>query len=241
MTTPSPQQDVAAANRILAHEGVVDGYGHVSLRDPKDPQRFWLSASVSPGQVTAEDVLAFGLDGEPLLPATRALYSERAIHAALFRARPDIQAVVHGHAEETIPFSVSDVPLRPILHVAGIIGTHVPVWDIRDRFGETDLLVTTAEQADDLAACLGAGRAALLRGHGFVTAGQSLELAVRTSVYLKANARLLLQALQLGGGVRYLSDAEVQAVDARMGSPRATRRLWDNWVRRAGLPTGVAS
>ena len=170
---------------------------------------------------------------QPVEPTGRALYSERVIHSAIFRARPDIHAVVHGHAEETVPFSVTDVPLRPVLHVAGIIGRNIPVWDMRQRFGDTDLLVTESEQADDLARTLGDGRVVLMRGHGFTVAAESLELAVRTAVYLKINARILLQALQLGGRVTPLTDGEIDAVNARMGSPRATRRVWDNWQRRS--------
>lgn len=228
--------DLVTANHILAHEEVVDSYGHVSLRDPTDQHRFWLSSSVSPEQVTHEDILTYDLDARAQPETSLPQYSERVIHSAIYRARPDVQAVIHGHADETIPFTVTDVKLRPVLHVAGIIGANIPVWDIREGFGDTDLLVVNQDHAASLAASLGQGRVVLMRGHGFTVAAESLELAVRTAIYLKANARIQLEALRLGN-VKYLSDDEIAAVNAKMGSPAATRRVWENWKNRLGRPT----
>lgn len=227
-------RDLAIANRILAHEGVVDSYGHVSVRLPDDPDRFLLSISRSPEQVKPEDIRIFGLDGEPVEKTDEALYSERVIHARIYAARPDVQAIVHGHAQEVLPFTVSDVKLQAVLHVAGIIGHDLPVWDMADAFGDTDLLVTSVDHADDLAATLGRQRVVLMRGHGFTATGPSLELAVRTSYYLKVNARLQLEALRLGP-VKALSSGEIDQVLARMGSPRATPRVWQNWAARCGV------
>ncbi|MCF1449897.1 class II aldolase/adducin family protein [Agrobacterium vitis] len=227
-------RDLVIANRILAHEGVVDSYGHVSVRLPDNPDRFLLSRSRSPEQVTAEDILVFDLNGEPIEKTDDALYSERVIHARIFAARPDVQAVVHGHAQDVLPFTVTDVKLEPVLHVAGIIGHKLPVWDMTDKFGDTDLLVTSNEHADDLASTLADQRVVLMRGHGFTATGPSLELAVRTSYYLKVNARLQLDALRLGP-VKALSAGEIDQVLARMGSPRATPRVWANWAVRCGV------
>ena len=198
-----------------------------------------MSASVSPEQVALSDLRRFTLDGQPDRPCSAPLYSERVIHSAIYAARPDVQAVIHAHADEVLPFTVTDVPLRPVLHVAGIIGASIPVWDIADVFGSTDLLVTDQDQADDLARCLGQGRVVLMRGHGFTVAAESLELAVRTAIYLKVNAQVQLAALRLGA-VRYLSDDEIAAVNARMGSSRATRRVWDNWARQVAAARTTA-
>ncbi|NTA83759.1 class II aldolase/adducin family protein [Agrobacterium tumefaciens] len=227
-------RDLVIANRILAHEGVVDSYGHVSVRLPDNPDHFLLSRSRSPEQVTAEDILVFDRNGEPIEKTDDALYSERVIHARIFAARPDVQAVVHGHAQDVLPFTVTDVKLEPVLHVAGIIGHKLPVWDMADKFGDTDLLVTSNEHADDLASTLADQRVVLMRGHGFTATGPSLELAVRTSYYLKVNARLQLDALRLGP-VKALSAGEIDQVLARMGSPQATPRVWANWAVRCGV------
>lgn len=227
------RRELSIANRILAHEQVFDSYGHVSLRHPEDPNRFLLSASVSPEQVKPEDILEYGLDGQPLTSTSRAQYSERVIHAEIYRQRPDVQAVVHAHTEAVLPFTVTPVKLRPLLHVAGIIGDDIPVWDMNDHFGDSDLLVTTIDQAHSLAAALGDGRVVLMRGHGFTAAAASLELAVRVAIYLKVNAQAQQAAMALGP-VTFLTAGEVAAVDALMGSPKATSRVWENWARRCG-------
>ncbi|ACM31176.1 Ribulose-5-phosphate 4-epimerase (plasmid) [Rhizobium rhizogenes K84] len=226
-------RDLVVANRILAHEAVVDSYGHVSVRDPERNDRFLLSRSVSPEQVQTDDVLTFDTRGEPVEATKTALYSERVIHAAIYRDRPDVHAVVHGHAQEVLPFTVTDVRLRPVLHVAAIIGADIPVWDMRDAFGDTDLLVTTMDHANDLSARLAQNRVVLMRGHGFTATGISLEHVVRTSYYLKVNARLQREASALGT-ITFLTQGEVDAAIARMGSMRATPRVWRNWAIRCG-------
>lgn len=228
------RRELAIANRILAHENVFDSYGHVSVRHPDAADRFFLSASVSPEQVRIEDILEYGVDGQPVDATSRAQYSERFIHAAIYAQRPDVNAVVHAHADAVLPYTVTDVKLRPLLHVAAIIGYDIPVWDMRDEFGDTDLLVTTPEHAQSLARTLGDGRVVLMRGHGFSAAAASLELAVRVAIYLKTNAQLQTTAMSLGP-VHFLSRGEVAAADARMGSPRATSRVWENWATRAAV------
>lgn len=228
------QQALVIANRILAHEQVFDSYGHVSVRHPDAPRRFFLAASVSPEQIRLEDILEYDADAQPVEPTARAQYSERFIHAAIYAQRPDVQAVIHGHADAVLPFTVTDVKLRPLLHVAAIIGHDIPVWDMGDEFGDTDLLVTEPAHAHSLARTLGHGRVVLMRGHGFTAAAASLELAVRVAIYLKTNAQLQTAAMALGP-VQFLSAGEVAAADARMGSPRATGRVWENWARRAGF------
>jgi ribulose-5-phosphate 4-epimerase/fuculose-1-phosphate aldolase len=228
--------DLVVANRILAREDVVDAYGHVSVRHPDNPKHFFLSRSVSPDLVERDDIVELGLDGEPVREEKRALYLERFIHAAILEARPDIHSVVHAHAEDILPFGIAQAtPLRPVIHSGSFIGANVPVWDIADKFGDTNLLVTNMDQGRDLANCLGANSVALMRGHGFASAGRSLIEVVRMSVYLPRNARALLRAKQLGGEVRYLSQGEIDARN-RGYSPYSTEtwRAWEYWANKAG-------
>jgi ribulose-5-phosphate 4-epimerase/fuculose-1-phosphate aldolase len=217
-------QDLVIANRILAKEEVVDAYGHISIRHPDDPKRFFISRSVAPDLVERGDIVELGLDGQPVRDETRSLYLERFIHAAIYEARPDVNSVVHAHAEDTLPFGVAQAtPLKPVIHSGSFIGATVPVWDIADKFGDTNLLVTNMEQGRDLAKCLANNNVALMRGHGFASAGRSLIEVVRMSVYLPRNARALLRAKQLGGEVKYLSQGEIAA---RSHAHQARRRAW---------------
>jgi ribulose-5-phosphate 4-epimerase/fuculose-1-phosphate aldolase len=229
-------QDLVIANRILAKEDVVDAYGHVSIRHPDNPKHFFISRSLAPELIERDDIVELGLDGQPVRDETRPLYLERFIHAAIFEARPDIQAVVHAHAEDTLPFGVAQsTPLRPVIHSGSFIGAHVPVWDIADKFGDTDLLVRNMDHGRDLARCLGNNNVALMRGHGFASAGRSLIEVVRLSVYLPRNARALMRARQLGGEIKYLSDGEIGA-RASGYKPYApeTWRAWEYWATKAG-------
>ena len=226
--------DLVIANRILANENVVDAYGHVSLRHPRDPQRFFLARSLSPDRVERGDIMEFDLEGNPTGGDASQPYLERFIHAAAYEARPDVQAVVHAHAEDVLPFGISAAPLRPVIHSGSFMGEHVPLWDIRDRFGDTNLLVTSMPQGRDLARTLGGNNVALMRGHGFVAAARSLIEVVRMSVYVPRNARVLLAGLRLGE-VKPLSPGEIAARNAgyKPYSPE-TWRAWEYWATRAG-------
>jgi ribulose-5-phosphate 4-epimerase/fuculose-1-phosphate aldolase len=229
-------KDLVIANRILAKEEVVDAYGHVSVRHPDDPKRFLIARSLAPDLVGPDDVVELGLDGQPLRDDGRSLYLERFIHAAIFEARPDVMAVVHAHAEDTLPFGIAAATkLRPVIHSGSFIGTEVPVWDIADTFGDTNLLVTNIAQARDLAKCLGGNSVALMRGHGFASAARSLIEVVRLSVYLPRNARALMRAKQLGGEIKYLSPGEIEARN-RGYRPYSveTWRTWEYWANKAG-------
>jgi ribulose-5-phosphate 4-epimerase/fuculose-1-phosphate aldolase len=229
-------QDLVIANRILAREDIADAYGHVSVRHPDNPNRFLIARSLAPELVGPDDIVELDLDGQPARDERRSLYLERFIHAAIFAARPDVTAVVHAHAEDTLPFGIaSDTKLRPVIHLGSFIGHEVPVWDIADNFGDTSLLVTNMAQANDLARGLAGHKVALMRGHGFVAAAPSLVEVIRVSVYLPRNARALMHAKQLGGEVKYLSQGEIEAHN--MGySPQsaATWRAWEYWANRAG-------
>jgi HCOMODA/2-hydroxy-3-carboxy-muconic semialdehyde decarboxylase len=228
--------DLVIANRILAREEVVDAYGHVSVRHPGNPDHFLIARSLAPELVGAEDIVDLDLGGQPVRDEQRSLYLERFIHAAIFAVRPDVMAVVHAHAEDTLPFGIAQrTKLLPVIHSGSFIGAGVPVWDIAEKFGDTNLLVTNMAQASDLAKCLGANSVALMRGHGFASAARSLIEVVRLSVYLPRNARALMRARQLGGEITYLSPGEIEARN-RGYSPYSveTWRTWEYWANKAG-------
>ncbi|WP_298163264.1 class II aldolase/adducin family protein [Brevundimonas sp.] len=227
------KSDLAVANRILAHEGVMDAYGHVSVRHPERPDRFLLSRSLSPALVEAEDIMEFELDGTVVGDDPRPPYLERFIHGAIYAKRDDIVAAAHSHASEVLPFTVSDAPLRPAIHSSGVIGHEIPVWDIRDRFGDTNMLVVNDVQGSDLAERMGVCDVVLMRGHGFSAGARSLVELIRICVYLRVNATVVTQASQLGA-VTYLSEGEVERIrDVRPDSPEV-RRAWQYWATRAG-------
>jgi len=184
--------------------------------------------------VQQADIMEFDLDGTPAGGDSRQPYLERFIHGAVYEARPEVLAVVHAHAEDVLPFGITSTPLRPVIHSGSFMGAEVPVWDIRERFGDTNLLVTNMPQGRDLAARLAGNNVALMRGHGFVAAARSLIEVVRMSVYVPRNARVQMAAMQLGE-VKPLSRGEIDARNAgyKPHSPE-TWRAWEYWATRAG-------
>jgi HCOMODA/2-hydroxy-3-carboxy-muconic semialdehyde decarboxylase len=226
--------DLVSANRILGHEGILDACGHVSARHPAAPGSFMLSRARAPELVEEADLLKFSLVGEPLRPDDRPLYLERYIHAAIYAARPDVGAVCHSHTPSVLAFSVSRTPLRSVIHSARFIGTGVPVWDLAREFpGEWSPLVRTLEYGQSLAAALGDGGMALLRGHGCVVAGRSPQEVVSRCIAMDRNARVQEAAHRLGGYTP-LHDGECE--DIRNPGPPLTRdnREWEYFLRRAG-------
>lgn len=231
------KNDLVIANRILAMEEVADAYGHVSVRNPQNPSTFFISRSLAPELVTLEDIVELDLEGNPVGDDDRALYLERFIHGGILEARPDVTAVVHAHAEDVLPFGIANgTRLRPVIHSGSFIGAEVPVWDIADRFGDTNLLVSSIEQGRDLAKALAGHNVALMRGHGFAAASRSLIEVVRMSVYLPRNARALLGARLLGGDIKSLSEGEIAARNDSAYGPysTATRRAWEYWANKCG-------
>jgi ribulose-5-phosphate 4-epimerase/fuculose-1-phosphate aldolase len=226
--------DLVLANHILAHEGGLDAWGHVSVRHPEKADRFLLARSRSPELVSEDDIVEHGLDGEAANADPRPLYYERFIHAAIYEAHPATQAVVHSHADEVIPFTLTPEPLRPVMAAARIIGGNVPVWDIDACFGHaTDLLVSDLAKGRDLAKMIGPNVAALMRGHGFVATGATLLDAVSVSIYLPRNAQILMNALRLGP-VKAFSPGEIAncgVFDAALPGPQ---RAWEYWSHRLG-------
>ncbi len=226
---------LVTANHILSAEQVVDALGHVSVRHPERADRFLMSCSRPPGQVSHDDIMEFDLDCRPIDQRGRSMYAERPIHGALYQSRPEIGAVVHNHAHDVLPFTVSTVPLRPLVHIGAVIGGPVPVWDIADAFGETDLLVRTMDQGEDLAKAVGGGVGALMRGHGCVVVGKTLQQAVLRAIYLMINARIQLVSLPLGE-LRYLSEQEITLSAETTDSQLAVERIWAYYSRR--IPKG---
>ncbi len=226
-------RDLVVANRILANQGVVDAYGHVSVRHPDNPERYFLSCSRSPELVRLDDIMEFELDGTPVGGDARTPYLERFIHGANFESQPRVNAVVHSHADEVLPYTITEEALRPVIHSAGIIGATVPVWDIADKFGDTTLLVVNMDQGRDLATSMGENRVALMRGHGFAATGRSLSEVVRVSVMLARNARILSAGLLLGK-VKGLSPGEVAKRLTMNPDGPEFWRAWEYWASRAG-------
>jgi HCOMODA/2-hydroxy-3-carboxy-muconic semialdehyde decarboxylase len=229
-------KDLVIANRILAKEDVVDAYGHVSVRNPDNPKTFFISRSLAPELIEKEDIVELDMSGQPVKDEKRSLYLERFIHAAILAARPEVNSVVHAHAEDILPFGIAkSAKLRPVIHSGSFIGPEVPVWDIADQFGDhTNVLVTNMDQGRDLAKCLGDNSVALMRGHGFASAARSLIEVVRLSVYLPRNARAQMRAMQLGGEISYLHQGEIDARNAGY-SPYSTEtwRAWEYWANKA--------
>jgi ribulose-5-phosphate 4-epimerase/fuculose-1-phosphate aldolase len=230
--------DLVVANRILAREEVVDGLGHISVRHPHQPDRFFMSRARAPECIELEDLMEFTLDGSPISPEGRKPYNERYIHAAIYAARPDVRSVVHSHSHAVIPFGVTGERLRPVHHICSAIGSCVPVYDPHQLWGDTDILVTDMIKARALAEKLGGGTTALLRGHGSVTAGQSIRHAVFLAIHLEMNALLQLDCLKLGKPVQYLSDGEIELISRWMTDEKLGEgldRMWERWCKRADV------
>ena len=232
---PALIEDLVAANRILYHERVVDGFGHVSARHDKRPEHFLLARSMAPGLVTAADLIEHDGDGEAVDPAAPTLYVERYIHSEIYRAYRDVQAVVHSHSPAVIPFGVTGAKLRPIFHLPSFLalGGDVPVFEIRDTGGpSTDMLIRSRELGAALARSLAGGPVALMRGHGDVVVGRSVREVTFRAIYTEVNARLQAEAMRLGGGnIVFLTDEEAKAATATNAG--VLTRAWDLWKAQA--------
>jgi ribulose-5-phosphate 4-epimerase/fuculose-1-phosphate aldolase len=222
--------DVVVGNHILARQGVVDGFGHISSRHPEDPNKYLLSCSRAPELVSADDIMVFDLDSNPVGGDTRNPYLERFIHGEIYRIRPDVQAIVHSHSPSVIPFAASSARLRPIYHMSGFLTGETRVFDIRHKFGCTDMLVRNRDHGAALAADLGEKGVVLMRGHGFVACGQSIPVAVYRAVYTEKNADLQQRAITLGGEVTYLDDEEARLAEAT--NRGVVARPWELWKRQ---------
>ena len=223
--------NLVEANHILAREEILNSYGHISFRDPENPERFLLSRSRSAEQVSGDDILTFGLDGEPVEPTKQKLYMERYIHSGIYARHPHINSVIHAHTVAVLPFAISDIPFVPVVGSASPIGTKAPVWDIADTFGpQTTLLVTNREMGADLADAFDDGHCVLMRGHGMAVTGGTILDAVRSAIEIRDNATILLSALAAGGTPKPLHPEEIQA---RNEFTFDSARGWENWIARS--------
>lgn len=222
--------DLVDANHILADQGVVDGFGHVSMRHPANPSRYLLSKSVAPEEVTAEDIMEFDLESVAIDARGRGPYLERFIHGEIYKARPDVNSVINAHSPWVLAFAANRIPLKAIHNKAAFLGEGSPIFDSRDAFGATDMLLTTPEQGKALARALGKSGVVLLRGHGHVAVGPSLKVAVFRAYYAEFNARLQAQAMSLGGNITYVEGEEAAMADQTMR--RVDYRPWNLWKNK---------
>jgi HCOMODA/2-hydroxy-3-carboxy-muconic semialdehyde decarboxylase len=231
----SLNDDLVAANRALARLNVLDAFGHVSMRDPRNPHRYLISQSIAPESVSAADIVVLDLDSQTVDPKDegKLLYRERFIHGEIYKARLDVNAVVHSHSPTVVPFTVTRAKLRPLLHNAGFLGLGVPLFEIRKSVGDgTDLMILTPNLGKDLAKQLGKDAAVILmRGHGDSVVGPSLPNAVFRAYYTEINARQQLAAITIGGPINFMSKAE--ALTANDAMLRASARPWALWRKTA--------
>ena len=228
--------DLVSANHILYAQGVVDCFGHVSIRSPNRPDRFFMARAIAPAQVTADDIMEFDSAGEPVDGSGRSIYSERFIHSEIYKKRLDVNSIVHSHSPGVIPFGVTEMPLRAVSVTAAFLHAGVPVFDIRQTAGITDLLVRNSALGKALAESLGDHAVALLRGHGDVVVGASLQSAVARAIYTEVNARVQAQAIMMaaGGPIVYLAPEEsakreAAAAQEKPGSGHGKDRAWEMW------------
>jgi HCOMODA/2-hydroxy-3-carboxy-muconic semialdehyde decarboxylase len=228
---PKLIEDLVYANRILYHEDVLDGFGHVSVRSDKDPSHFLMSRNMAPGLVTSNDIMEFDRNGEPTDARSRGVYLERFIHAAIYRARPDVKAIVHSHSPEILPFTVTGTALRPLYHMSAFLGTGTPIFDISDVAGTTDMLIRDNKLGDALAKSLGDSSVVLMRGHGFVAVANSVPRVVLYAIFTPINARAQAEAMKLGK-VKFLTPEE--AAKAAGPTDAAAERPWELWKMQIG-------
>lgn len=223
-------EDLVAANLILADHNVLDAFGHVSVRHPANPERYLMSRNLAPALVTSEDIIEYDLDSNPVNAEGRRVFLERFIHGQIYRARPDVNAIVHSHSPAVIPFGVTQVPMRPISQMGSFLATGVPVFEICEAAGMTNLLISTNELGLALASKLADKSIALLRGHGDVVVGSNLQIAVARAIYAEQNARLQTVALMLGGPITYVANEEAEKFDVPFQAQ--VIRPWTLWKRK---------
>lgn len=236
--TDPPQQavfeELVTATKILVHEGVMDTFGHISARDPEDPSSFFLAQKLAPSHITVNDIQRFNLDGTTT--DNRPSYLERYIHSEIYKARPDVQCVLHSHSPAVLPYCFVDQPLRPVTHMGAFMGESVPVYEIRDKLGdETDLFGGSPAVCADIAESLGDQTVVLMARHGVVNVGNSVREVVFRAFYLEQEAAALTAGLRIGN-IKYLSPGEVKAAGKLVGAQ--INRGWDHWTQRlkqAGL------
>ena len=225
------RQELAIANRVLANEGVLDAFGHISMRHPTNPDRYLISRYGAAELMMPADILELTLDSKPVAPTSARLFSELVIHGAIYQARPDVHSVCHHHATPVLPYCITGVELVPVMHLGASLGGKVPFWDSRDDFGDTPLVVTKPEEGASLARALGPHWMVLLRRHGATVAGRSLRECVFRSIYTCRNAELQSRAMGIGS-ISTLSDGEAEMCSQHSLTPRTLSRVWEYWTFR---------
>jgi HCOMODA/2-hydroxy-3-carboxy-muconic semialdehyde decarboxylase len=231
LTLDQARAQLALANRILAHEGVLDAFGHVSMRNPSDAGRYLLARSRSPELIEPTDILEFTLDSQPVVPTSGVLYGERVIHGCIYQARPDVLAICHHHSRAVMPFCISGIPLQPVDHLGATMGAVIPFWDQRDEFGDTNLIVAKPEEGQSLARALGPHWVVLMRRHGATVVGTTLEEMAFRAVFSCRNAEMQREA-QMFGGISPLTPVEIEKAGAFNLEPRPITRAWEYWTTR---------
>ena len=227
------REQVALGNRILANEGVLDAFGHVSMRNPRDPQRYLLARSRAPELVAPGDVLEYDLNSNPVTPTNERLYAERVIHGEIYKARPDVMAVVHHHAPAMMPFAITGTPLVPVFHLGATAGAIVPFWDQHDEFGDTNLLVVKPEEGASLARALGQNNLVLMNRHGATAVAPDIQALVFRAIYSCRNAEFQFAAQALGT-IAPLHPGEIKKAGALNAMANVTTRTWEYWTMRLG-------
>jgi len=231
-------EELALANRILSHEGVLDAFGHVSVRHPSDPGRYLLSRSRSPLLIEPGDILEYTLDSEPVKPPKVNLYAERVIHGCIFQARDDVMAVCHHHAPAVMPFAIAGKPILPVFHLGAAMGEEAPFWDQHDEFGDTNLLVVKPEEGRSLARALGQHSAVMMNRHGATVVGGGLKELVSRAIFMCQNAEYQMRALALGSA-KPLHRGETRLAGTLSLMPTVVSRTWEYWSAR--VPGGNAA
>jgi HCOMODA/2-hydroxy-3-carboxy-muconic semialdehyde decarboxylase len=227
-------EDLVASSLILAQHGVLDAFGHVSIRHPADPNRYLLARNLAPELVTSADIVEYDLDSEPVDPKAPRGFLERYIHGEIYKSRPDVHSVIHTHSPSVVPFGVTRTLMQPIYHMSGFLGRGVPVYDIRKESGKhTDILVREPGHGRDLARVLADKPMALMRGHGNVVVAADVKVATYRAVYTEMNARLQLQAMMAGGPIEFLSQEEAFLTEATIESQ--IHRPWDLWKSKVKI------
>jgi ribulose-5-phosphate 4-epimerase/fuculose-1-phosphate aldolase len=227
-------EDLVAGNHILYRQGIVDGFGHASFRNPNNPDHFFIAAAIAPGRVKSSDIVELDLDGNPVKPDDRPQYSERFIHAEVYRARNDVNSVIHTHSPTVIPFGVTDVPLRPIVQTASFLHQGVPVFNSRLVPEAKSPLVSSPVIGRALVKSLGNSNVVLMRGHGNTIVAPDIREAVKRAIYTELNAKLLLQTLSLGRPIEYMDPSEAVTMNSPGFAPTAQKghgndRIWQMW------------
>jgi ribulose-5-phosphate 4-epimerase/fuculose-1-phosphate aldolase len=232
-------RELALANNMVANEGVLDAFGHVSMRHPGNPSRYFLSRSRAPELVTADDLIEYDLDSQPLRDPGVGQYSERVIHGEIYKARPDVMSVCHHHAPSFMPLLATGADYMPVFHLGAVGGIKPPVWDQHDEFGDTNMLVVKPAEGASLARALGAHWMVLMKRHGATVAGDSVRDCVFRTIYAARNAEYQVMAMMLGGNVETLSPGETELCGAISTSTTGQTRAWEYWAVRTGKAGGA--